>query len=97
MVIGDSAASNRDCGQITANFEVVGKNELRTILARRRSGRCLFQSDQSPRFPKSGVPPVYLTWADVVFLAFLAFNEINKLRVIRWGQNSDSPRLHHLP
>jgi hypothetical protein len=37
---------------------------------------------------------VYLTLAESLFLAFLAFSGINKLRVISWGQNSDSPRLH---
>jgi hypothetical protein len=37
---------------------------------------------------------VYLTWPDVLFLTFLAFSEINKLRVIRRGQNSDFPRRH---
>jgi hypothetical protein len=45
--------------------------------------------------PTCRVPAVYLTWANVLFLTFFAFNEINKLRVISRGQNSDSPRLHH--
>jgi hypothetical protein len=40
------------------------------------------------------VPAMYLTWANVLFLAFLAFNEISKLRAINRGQNSDSRRLH---
>jgi hypothetical protein len=39
---------------------------------------------------------VYLTWANVLFLAFFAFNEINKLRVISRGQNSDSLHRHFL-
>ena len=51
------------------------------------------------RFPGSAkndclecrVPAVYLTLADSWLLAFLVFGEINKLRVISWGQNSDSP------
>ena len=45
---------------------------------------------------KLGVRAVYLTSANVLFISFLAFNEINKLRVISEAQNSDSPRLHHL-
>jgi hypothetical protein len=38
---------------------------------------------------------VYLTSANVLFLSFFAFSEINKLRVISEAQNSDCPRLHH--
>lgn len=41
------------------------------------------------------VPAVYLTSTNLVLLTFVAFNEINNLRVVRKGQNSDSPRLHH--
>jgi hypothetical protein len=41
------------------------------------------------------VPTVYSSWANVLFLAFSSFNEINKLCVIGQGQNSDSPRLDH--
>lgn len=37
------------------------------------------------------VSAVYLTWANALFLAVLALSEINKLRVISEGQNSDSP------
>src|SRR6266852_231475 len=44
---------------------------------------------------KLRVPAVYLTSANVLFISFLAFNEINKLRVISRGQNSDSPRLQY--
>ncbi len=33
---------------------------------------------------------MYLTWANPLFLAFFAFNEINKLRVFNRAQNSDS-------
>ncbi len=44
---------------------------------------------------KLRVRAVYLTSANVLFISFLAFNEINKLRVIKKGQNSDSPRLHN--
>lgn len=43
------------------------------------------------------VPAVYLTLANSLLLAFLTFNEINKLRVISEAQNSDSPRLHQFP
>jgi hypothetical protein len=37
------------------------------------------------------VPAVYLTWTNVLFLTFLAFSEINKLRVISRGQNPTPP------
>jgi len=43
------------------------------------------------------VSAVYLTWANALFLAVFALSEINKLRVINEGQNSDSPRLHQPP
>lgn len=42
------------------------------------------------------VPAMYLTPANVRILAFFAFSGISKLRLMRPGQNSDSPRLHHL-
>ncbi len=48
----------------------------------------------SPRCSKRGVPAVYLTSVNSQFLSFSSFNEINMLRVISQGQNSDSPRLH---
>ena len=41
----------------------------------------------------SRVPAVYLTWANQLFLMFLAFSRISKLRGISGGQNSDSPHL----
>jgi hypothetical protein len=37
------------------------------------------------------VPAVYLTWANSLFLSFLAFSRISKLRGISRAQNSDSP------
>jgi len=40
------------------------------------------------------VPAMYLTSANLLFLTFFAFNEINKLCIIGEAQNSDSPRLH---
>jgi len=39
---------------------------------------------------------MYLISANVLFLSFFTFNEINKLRIISEAQNSDSPRLHHI-
>jgi hypothetical protein len=39
------------------------------------------------------LPTVYLPWANVLFAAFVAFDEINKLHGIRQAQNSDSRRL----
>jgi hypothetical protein len=50
---------------------------------------------QKPPRSKSRVPAVYPNWANVLFLAFSSFSEINKLCVISRGQNSDSPRPHH--
>jgi hypothetical protein len=41
------------------------------------------------------VPDVYLSSANSLFLYFLPFNRISKLREISGAQNSDSPRLHH--
>ena len=40
------------------------------------------------------VPAVYLTWANSLFLAFLAFSRINNLRRVNQAPNSDSPRRH---
>jgi hypothetical protein len=40
------------------------------------------------------VPAVYLTSANSLFLYFLPFNRISKLREISGAQNSDSLRLH---
>ncbi len=40
------------------------------------------------------VPAVYLTLANSLFLWFLPFSRISKLRGISGAQNSDSPRLH---
>ncbi len=37
------------------------------------------------------VPVVYQSWANGLFFAFFAFNEISKLRAFGLGQNSDSP------
>jgi hypothetical protein len=50
-----------------------------------------------PRCSKSDVPAMYLTSANLLFLGFLAFNEINKLRVISKAQNSAPPPASRLP
>jgi hypothetical protein len=57
-------------------------------------GDILIQVDLSPHCSKSNVPAVYPTSAHSLFLAFFAFNEINKLRLINRAQNSDSLYLH---
>lgn len=44
----------------------------------------------------SRVPAVYPTSANTLFLAYFALYEIDKLRVIKKGQNSDSRRLHNI-
>jgi len=49
---------------------------------------------QKPHVSKPRVPAVYLTLAISLFLPSFQLNEINKLRVISEGQNSDSHRLH---
>jgi hypothetical protein len=41
------------------------------------------------------VPAVYLTWANPVFLAFLAFSGMSKLHGISGSPNFDSPHRHH--
>src|SRR5260370_5168173 len=45
---------------------------------------------------KLRVRALYLSSAIVLFISFLAFNEINMLRVMRRSQNSAPPRLHHV-
>jgi hypothetical protein len=44
---------------------------------------------------KARVPAVYLTSANSLFLLFLPFSRISKLRGISGAQNSDSPRLQN--
>jgi hypothetical protein len=45
---------------------------------------------------KSGVPDTFQLAAILSYTAFLAGRKINKLRVFKTGEYSDSPRLHHL-
>jgi hypothetical protein len=53
-----------------------------------------FPETDVSRCSKRSVPAVYLTSVNSQFLSFSSFNEINMLRVISQGQNSDSLRLH---
>jgi hypothetical protein len=62
-----------------------GRSVLKSICRGRPKTCCL----------ECGVPAVYLTSANPVFLAFVALSRMSKLRGISGGPNSDSPRRHH--
>src|SRR6266478_3427856 len=98
-----ASSSNRDRGFTLPKFAVSYLLALINLSQVRTSRTIAFQLhlELAPQAVNNAtllevrVPTVYPTWANVLFLAFSSFNEINKLCVISRGQNSDSPRLHH--